>query len=71
MTFKRNSANYIVREIILQRNSMWGKKKILVSMCIGTYKRQAMYRTIGEIRISGDKEVGKGIQISYFIFNLL
>ena len=31
------------------------KKKILVSMHIGTYKRQAVYRTTGEIRKSGDK----------------
>ena len=57
MTFK--SANYIVRKIIVQRNSMWGKKKILVSMCIGTYKRQAMYRTRVVIRIYGGKK-GEG-----------
>jgi len=41
---------------------MWEKRiKILVSMCIGMYKRQTMYRTRGVIRISGDK----GTQISY------
>jgi len=36
---------------------MWGEKEN--SMCIGTYKRQAIYRTRGEIRISGDKEGGR------------
>jgi len=68
MTFK--SANYIVREIILQRNSMWGKKKILVSMCIGTYKRQALYRTRVVIRIYGGKKGGRVLRkviINYLV----
>ena len=33
--------------------------KILVSMCIQTYKGQTMYRTRGVIRISGDKGWGR------------
>jgi len=43
---------------------MWGEKEN--SMRIWTYTRQAMYRTTGEIRISGDKEGGEGTQISYY-----
>ena len=34
---------------------MWGKKKILVSMFIGTYKRQTVYTKRGVPRKSGNK----------------
>ena len=44
--------------------------KILVSMCIRTYKRPTMYKTREIIRISGDKGWGRVLRevINYLLY---